>query len=226
MPEAVLNRHYKFVLYIEHCVAVRPSQRIKSLSGSAERYAELKDQLDRGLSTCVAVMSAEVETQINQQLIKNDPTNATDEDGSVVWPTMLGPSAIPRACIAPAPSRAFPRIGAFEVAFSIVTKATGTVRGPFLLYSKLCNGNFPRCSYLISNLEKAVHVLLRPPVLMTRANSGPIKRQGSGMLKREEAEEAATEAAAEEKKRAADRLEKISIEVSVRSWVWEGWQHS
>jgi len=54
-----------------------------------------------------------------------------------------------------------PRIGAFEVSFTLVDGASNTSHGPFPLFSKLERGAWPSPRRLASQLEVAVHALLK-----------------------------------------------------------------
>ena len=206
---------HELIIHVEHCLHTRPS-RTGSLRGSAQMYMDQSQLLEAALkplqgggSVTVVANDRARAPDINSEVIQpaaaaassssrpgSRPCSATSNRSSRLPASPLQPlwseqrdSQCRSRHVALPP---WPRIGAFEVAFTLYNRDLDQSYGPFLVYSKLQSRLWPSPPKLYKNIHRQLQDFLkkdegatnlhgvRPPSHHTHAYHAGIRERPRG----------------------------------------------
>ena len=168
-PLRELEAQHQLSVHIEHCNCIRPSHHLR---GSKEKYVTYFKQIEAAMQFLagageVAVLSNQPEWSgqapaepvvASPSARKTRPASA----GPASQRTPLQPRAVgDQYGLASAPQGRWPRVGSFEVCYSLINIKSKASYGPFLLFSKLQSERWPAEAKLSARLREHLQVLLK-----------------------------------------------------------------
>lgn len=165
-PRLCLLQHHELVVAVEHCTAVRPSK-VGSLRGTNEKYTSTFSNLDGAMRELVGEGSCLVRKKtvgecLATLLAERRGLMGTSKSAAPLPARPQSASATLRGGGASSATsdEHFPRIGSFEIAFSLVNRVTGNTYGPFEVHSKLQTRRWPLLEKLRQRVDAQLQLFL------------------------------------------------------------------
>ena len=154
-----LQQHHELSVAVEYCVAARPSK-LGSLRGSSEKYESMYDSLEMALDELRGGGGISLRKASPSEV--NAAANSASR-GALPPVTPVRPkSAAARLGSSVKPEDATPRIGSFEVLFTLVNCHTGHTYGPMQVHSKLQTRQWPLMQKLRQRIDMHLqHFLIK-----------------------------------------------------------------